>query len=336
MGLKKYIAFSLILIVAVYVFTFSIQTNEYTVSVLDYSLKLPIAVWVIIPISLLFILTVLHIVFYGLKNYMQTNSMKKDEENIVEYFKDLALENNSNKKFKQASLKEMSEILSQLKFTPKNDKFTSKNSEIETIFNNIIKINNGEYVADKSTKFNKAGSLYQKNLLNRVKVDVDYAIDVVKKRENFSEDVVKAAFINIVENKSMTTIKKILEGLKLDKEMFEVLIEKDSKQTEFSLEQETIIKYAKEIDFDKSDYINLANLYKKTMKPDELIKMFDTISNENEQALEAYLVVLFEYEMIDTAREVLSGYADNEYKKYRALLDLKDSGKNYTLDTFCN
>ena len=336
MGLKKYIAFSLILIVAVYVFTFSIQTNEYTVSVLDYSLKLPIAVWVIIPISLLFILTVLHIVFYGLKNYMQTNSMKKDEENIVEYFKDLALENNSNKKFKQASLKEMSEILSQLKFTPKNDKFTSKNSEIETIFNNIIKINNGEYVADKSTKFNKAGSLYQKNLLNRVKVDVDYAIDVVKKRENFSEDVVKAAFINIVENKSMTTIKKILEGLKLDKEMFEVLIEKDSKQTEFSLEQETIIKYAKEIDFDKSDYINLANLYKKTMKPDELIKMFDTISNENEQALEAYLVVLFEYEMIDTAREVLSGYADNEYKKYRALLDLKDSGKNFSLDTFCN
>lgn len=335
MGLKKYVAFSLVLIVAVYVYTFSIASASYTINILDYTFTFPIAVWVILPISVLFILTVLHITFYGFKGYLETNSMKKDESNIVEYLKDLSLQNNSNKSFKQQSLKELSEILSQLKLSPKGEKFTSSNSEIESIFQNIIKINAGEYVSDKSLKFNKSGSIYEKNQINRATTDVDFAIDVLKKSETFSSKTVKAAFINVVSNKSMTTIKKVLDGIKLDKEMFEILINKDSENAEFALEHETLIKYIKEIGFDKKDFINLANLYKKSVTPDALISLFETLSNENEQALDAYFIILFEYEMIDKVREILSGYPEQEFQTYRALLDLKDAGKLYTLETLC-
>jgi hypothetical protein len=63
--------------------------------------------------------------------------------------------------------------------------------------------------------------------------------------------------------------------------------------------------------------------------------MFETISNENELAIDAYLVILFEYEMIDKVRETLNGYSNEEYQPFRALLDLKDSGKNYTLENLC-
>lgn len=335
MGLKKYIGFSLLLIVAVYIYAFSIENSNYTLHVLDYTIELPIAVWIILPISILFIATILHILFYGFRNYLQTSSMKKDEDNIIELFKELLLENNSNKKFKQKSLKELSEILSLVNITPKNSEANSSNSEINTILNNIKKINSGEYISDKSVRFNKNGKTYQKNLLNRASTDVDYAIDILKKSETFSSEIVKAAFKNVVENKSMTTIKKLLDGLKLDKEMVLKLMEKDSENSDFALEHSAIIKYTKDVKFDKNDYLSFAKLYKKSVNPDELIKMFETISNENEEALDAYLVILFEYEMIDQIREILSGYKDEELQTYRALLDLKDSGKQYSLETLC-
>lgn len=335
MGLKKYIGFSLLLIVAVYIYVFSIENSNYTLNILDYSIELPIAVWVILPISILFLSTIVHILFYGFRNYLQTNSMKKDEDNIIELFKELLLENNSNKKFKQKSLKELSEILALVNISPKNIDMNSSNNEMNTILNTIKKINSGEYVNDKSIKLNKNGKTYQKNLLNRAASDVDYAIDVLKKSDTFTKDTVKAAFQNVVANKSMTTVKKLLDGLKLDKDMVLELMKKDSKNSDFALEHTTIIKYTKDVKFDKKDYINFAKLYKKSVNPDELIKMFETISNENEEALDAYLVILFEFEMIDQIREILSGYKENELLTYRALLDLKDSGKQYSLENLC-
>lgn len=335
MGLKKYVAFSLLLIIAVYIFVFSIQTASYTVNILDYSIDLPIAVWIILPAVILFLVTILHIVFYGFKNYLHASSIKKDEENIIEFFKDVLLENNSNKKFKQKALKELADILAQMKLSPKGDSFDSSNSDIKNIVSNIIKIESGEYVSDKSFKFNKNGQVAQQNLLNRVIGDVDYSIDILKKSKDFSSEVVKAAFTNVVKNKSMTTIKKLLDGLKLDKEMVLELMNKDSENSEFALEHDAIIKYTKDVEFNKEDYLTFAKLYKKSVQPDELIKMFETISNENELATDAYLVILFQYEMIDKAREVLTNYANEEYQPYRALLDLKDSGKYYTLENLC-
>jgi hypothetical protein len=335
MGLKKYIAFSLLLIIAVYIFVFSIQSGSYTVNILDYSLGLPIAVWMILPISVLFIATILHIVFYGFKNYLQASAIKKDEENIIDFFKDLLLENNSNKKFKQKALKELSEILVQMKLSPNSETFESTNSDIKNIVNNIIKINSGEYVSDKSFKFNKNGKVSQKNILNRVTNDVDYSIEVLKKSKEFSEKIVKAAFTNVVKNKTMTTIKKLLDGLKLDKDMVFELMQKDSENSEFALEHDAIIKYTKDVEFNKEDYLAFAKLYKKSVKPDELIKMFETISNDNESAIDAYLVILFEYEMIDKVRETLNAYKKEQYQSFRALLDLKDSGKYYTLENLC-
>jgi hypothetical protein len=251
MGLKKYIAFSLLLIIAVYIFVFSIQTGNYTVSILDYSRALPIAVWVVLPLVVLFLVTILHIVFYGFKNYLQASAIKKDEENIIEFFKDLLLGNNSNKKFKQKALKELADILVQMKLSPKVENFESSNNDIKIIVNNMIKINSGEYVSDKSFKFNKNGQVAQKNILNKVNEDVDYAIDVLKKSKDFSDKIVKAAFFNVVKNKSMTTIKKLLDGLKLDKEMVLELMKKDSDNSEFALEHDAIIKYTKDVEFDK-------------------------------------------------------------------------------------
>ena len=77
MGLKKYIGFSLLLILVVGLYVYSVESGDYTVTVLEYSLMLPTVAWVLIPIVLLFVFTVLHLMFYGSVNYCKNRALKK-------------------------------------------------------------------------------------------------------------------------------------------------------------------------------------------------------------------------------------------------------------------
>ena len=335
MGLKKYIFFSIVFIAVIGGYVFLSVQGDYTVNIemLQLNVTLPIALWVILPALILVVATVLHILFYGFRNYLQTRAVEKDEENLIEVIKDNLLQNNSSKNFKIKEIKEIAAILSQMELVAKTENFESDNKEINKIVKAIKEINDGKYVYDKSIRFNKSGSLSEKNLLNRLKEDVDFCLDVIKKADSYSTQAVKEAFLKVVEDKSMTTIKKVLEGLKLDKEMLWALIHKDSQNSEFALDTQTLIKYIKEVEFTKEDYVKLVAAYKKSISPDELIKMFESLSNDVETATDAYFYVLMEFEMLDRVRELLNAYGAHEYTAYRALIDLKDNGRNYTIDS---
>lgn len=335
MGLKKYLFFSIVFLAVVGVYAFLSVQGEYTVNIesLQLSITLPIAAWVILPAAVLVIATVVHILFYGFRNYLHTRAIEKDEESLVNVIKDTLLENNTNKTFKIKELKEIANILSQMKLTSRVEKFESSNSDITHIITTINEIEAGNYIFDKSLKFNKTGSIAEMNLRNRIANDVDFCMDVIKKNDTYSSENVKAAFLKVVEEKSMTTIKKLLENVTLDKEMLLALVQKDAKNSDFSLEQSDLIKYINSVDFTKEDYVNLVKTYKASMQPDSLISLCETLSNENDEATDAFFYVLFEFEMIDRIREALNAYGAHEYTAFRALLDLKDNGRNYTVDS---
>ena len=81
--------------------------------------------------------------------------------------------------------------------------------------------------------------------------------------------------------------------------------------------------------FKKSDI----SLYQAKNNGRNQIKLYEELSCEDENSSEAYLYILFEFEMIDTLREVLDATSDKDFKAFRALLDLKDNSKHYTLET---
>lgn len=335
MGLKKYILFSLALVIAIYLYAVSLQLGEYTFNQFSLELSLPIALWLILPIALLLVFTILHILFYGFKSFLNIRAFQKDEENLIECIKDNFLENNNNKSFKTKGLKDIAKILSQMNLISKTDSFDSSNDDIKKIISRINEIQDGNYVEDRSIKFNKNGNVANLNLVNKINSKIDFAMDVLKKPSNYSKANIKIAFLNVIKEKSMTTIKKLLESLTLDKEMLLELIKKDSLSDQFSISTEELVKYISKAEFTKDDYIDVAKMYKKSTNPDELIKMYETLSTENEDATTAYLYVLFEFEMLDTIREILNASAANEYTAYRALIDLKDNGRNYTVDSLC-
>ena len=332
MGLKKYVIFSIILIIVVFGYTYSLELGNYNITILNFSLELPVAAWVILPLALLSLVTYLHLLFYGLINYFKKRAVKKDHETMIDLVKSNLLEKTDLIKFKTKDFKNLHSILSQLKLNVKDSRFTSTDEELNKIVANIQDIQDGKFVTDKSFKICEISSLANLNILNKVNEQIDFAVDILKKPENYSSNVVRQSFENVLKDKTMTTIKKLYKNVKLDKELARKLFEKDAANNEFGFTTEEIVKIVKELNYNKDDFMALAKNYESILQPDQNIALFENLSAEFDEATAAYLHVLCEYEMIDKVREIVSLTPDTEFTAFKALLDLKEAGKYYNLE----
>ncbi|APW64906.1 hypothetical protein LPB137_03125 [Poseidonibacter parvus] len=333
MGFKKYIVFSVLFIGVIYGYTFSLELGDYKVTILDISLLLPIAVWIILPLAILFIATIGHILFYGLINAFKQRAINKDKETMITLIKSNLLEKNPPKRFKTKAFKELSSVISQFKLNVKESTFSSSDPELNNLIANIQDIKAGKYIVDKSIKLNEISDLANQNLLNKVNEQPDFAVDVLKKVENYAPNIVRQSFINVINEKTMTTIKKLYKNVKLDKELARMLFEKDAANNEFGFSSEEISKIVKDLDYTTEDYLALARNYESILQPDQIIALFEKLSSEIDASTPAYLHVLFEYEMIDKVREIVDTTPEGEYTSFKALLDLKDAGKHYDLES---
>ncbi len=335
MGIKRYIIATLILVVVIAGYVFSIESGDYKVVLLDNVFIFPIAVWTILPAIVLFIASLVHMSYYGLKSYLANRVIKKDSENLLLLLQDRLAGEKSSKIFTSADAKEIANVLSQIDVTLNDSNFSSSNERISKMAEHILNINAGKYVSSKEFKFSNENKLMAQNIKNRIDLDSNFSLEVVKQPSLYPADVVSYAFIKMVEEKSMTIIKKTIEDLTLDIDMLKAVVKKDSlEENELSLDNTILINLINKIDITNSDLIFIAKQYKKTMSPEQLIKLFEDIITKNEALTESYLYVLSEYEMLDNIREILVNSQKDEFIIYKAFLDLRDAGKHYSLDSF--
>jgi len=174
-----------------------------------------------------------------------------------------------------------------------------------------------------------------KNLQNRISQDENFALEVLKKPNEYSKEIIKKAFDKVLESKSITTIKKLIDEIEFDEGMAMELLKKDSEQDpQFAMTNEQIINLITKVNLNNFQLIAIANYYKAKMSPDQIIKLYEDLTSKKEDYINAYLYVLAEYEMIDKVRDILDNSGNDEYLPFKALVDLKDSGKHiYSLDT---
>lgn len=335
MGLKKYIFGSLLLIIAVLGYTFTLESGDYRVQILDYTLVLPVALWIVAPAIVLFFASLLHLIYYGLKNYFSLKAVDKDSKSMGKFLQKKLLNENSNTTFKNQQFNHLYKILENLDIKV-IENFNTEDKEFNKIIDQVTDINNGRYVSTKELKLSNDNPLMIQNTINRVNSDDNFALEAVKKEKSYDRSIVKAAFEKILETKSMTTIKKHLEQIELDKDMIMSLFKKDAQQEnkEFSLTNEAIVKLIEANEFTNSDLLKTAKIYKKHMTPDQIISLYETLATSNEDYISSYLYVLSEYQVTDKIKDILLNSASHEYLPYKALMDLKDSGKHsYTIDS---
>ncbi|MBL3520586.1 hypothetical protein H0A43_08855 [Arcobacter lanthieri] len=333
MGLKIYIVATILFLIVTFGYTYSLELGEYTISLFGNSFTFPVAVWIIFPALILVLATYLHIIFYSLVKYIKEKFVEADLDTAIDILKSKLLGRDKKAVFKTKKFKDIAELFDAFDLSVTNESFTSTNLDFNKIVNAIQDINSGKYVSEKVVKLEPNSDIAKKNLINKINEQVDFAIDILKKSDNYDFDIIKLAFKNVIKEKSMTTVKKLYKNIKLDKELAFDLLSKDIENKEFGFSDEEIIEIVKNIGFTKDDYIKLAQLYKKELNPDRLINVFEKLSNEFDEATTANLYILSELEMIDKLRETLANSSEQDFLAFKALLDLKDAGKYYNLET---
>ena len=87
MGFKKYVIFSIILIIVVFGYVHSLELGDYNITILTYSLSLPVAVWIALPLALLALATYVHLLFYGTCSFFNSRGINKDHETMINFIK---------------------------------------------------------------------------------------------------------------------------------------------------------------------------------------------------------------------------------------------------------
>ena len=340
MGFKKYFIATIVLIGLISGFVYSLDLGTYTLDIntgiKDYAFNqtLPIFIWIIVPSVILFAVTILHMMFYGSKGYFKRKALLSDINTIEEYIQDRILNKTSSKRIKTKELSNLSNIVNQLEVNVTTSNFECKNEKLNEVARIVNDINNNKFVSLKSLKLKETNKLELKNIHNRILSDDNFAYEVLKTPSKYETNIVELAYNNVLENKSLERIKSILENLTLTNDMVLKLLLKDSKA---SVDQRfvntEILKYIQDNKLSNKELIQIARNYKRTMQPEQLIKLFEDISAANEEKTESYLYVLFEYEMITQIKEILINSQKDEYIIFKALIDLKDAGKHYSLES---
>jgi len=340
MGLKKYLIATIVLLGLVSGFVYSLNLGAYTLDVntgiqdIAFKQELPIFLWIIIPVLVLFVATLFHMLFYGSKGYFQRKAQLSDINTLEDYIQSRILNKTSSKRIKTKELSNLASILNQLEINVKNGTFECKNEKLNEVAKIVNDVNSEKFVSLKSLKLDQDNDLELKNLLNRIKDDNNFAFEVLKTPKKYDEEVVLVAYNNVLENKSLERIKALLENLTLSNEMVSALLLKDSKATaEQRFTNTEILKYIQDNKLSNKELIAIARNYKRTMQPEQLIKLFEDISAADESLTESYLYVLFEYEMLAQIKEILINSQKDEYTVFKALMDLKDCGKHYSLES---
>jgi hypothetical protein len=333
MGFKKYIIASFVFLMIVAAYVYNIDDSEFTVKIVELGINktLPIYIWIIMPALFLFFATIIHMIFYGTKGYLQRTTLKRDISKLSILLNDRLLDKTSSISIKTPSLKNIADVLNsvEMKITKDSESSPLIASSLKTIHD----IESGKYIPAKELKLPSNNIWAIKNTKNRLLNDSNFAVEVIKDADNYTTDLVEMAFDIALENKPVESIKRLTQDVTLTKNMIQKLLIKDSEQ--LSLTNNEILGYIGTHSFTNKELIAIAKNYKKTMAPEQLLHLFEDLCSKNEEFTSSYLYILFEYQMITKVRETLINSQKDEYVLFKALLDLKDSGKyNYSIDDF--
>jgi len=341
MRLGLYIIASIILMAIVGIFIFQIFPGDLNSSELWFPIKfdLPYAAWVVLPMLLLMLASVVHMMFYGTKNFFKFRKWEKDTNSLDDALYWALLNEPKAHKFNLPQLKKTASLLSvaNVKVDGAVDDVSEK---LRGALSLISEIERGEYVDLKSKKLSKVLSknnpLVEKNSMNRLAKDKEFAEEILQTKNLYSESIAKKALSILAATSTFDKAQKYIKVF--DRENFMVMIERVSREDDLGLTKEILGEFivALESELECGDYLMTSHTTMKQLSPDENLILWKEYKEKYPKAEIAYLYLLFDYEMIDKAGDYLDEHDEEDFKRFRALYDLKKEHKKYKITDLMN
>jgi hypothetical protein len=299
------------------------------------NLNLPVALWVVLPLLLLILLTILHLLYHGTRNYFARRKWQRDIDTMQDamYWSLIGEPKEHNYSIPQVS--EGASILTNsslnLAGMPKGI-----SSKLTKTVEWIKQIEDGEYVDLKKSKverfMSKDNLLLTKNQLNRLDKEPDFADEVLRSRESYSQSIVDAGLRAALEHQTFFKLKKYANLLSF--EDITVLLDRADAGEDVGFTQDTMESCIEGKDLSCSQYLRLVSSTIEAFDPDQNLAYFKKLAKEKSNAQSAYLFLLFRYEMVEKAERYLDEHDDNDFVAFRAFLALKKSKYNYKVRDF--
>jgi hypothetical protein len=339
MRLGLYIIASILLMAIVGIFVYMIHPGNYTYNELGFPLELPIALWIVLPMFALMLASLLHMMFYGTKNFFKFKKWESDTNTLDDALYWALLHEPQAHKFNLPQLKQTASLLSvsSIKVNGKVEKSSEKLGEALSI---VSAIERGEYVDLKVKKLSRVLSsnnpLVKKNTLNRLEQDETFAEEVIQDKLSHDDTLFKIALNKFAETTTFTQAQKYLTLF--DKKSFMILIERVTDKNDLGLTKDILDKFIIELEssLECGDYLQMSTLMMKELSPDENLLVWKEYQSKYSKAEIAYLYLLFEYEMIDKAGDYLREHGEDDFKRFRALHELKKEDKKYKITDLMN
>ncbi len=342
MRLGLYIFAALTLGIIIGALTYTINPNNYLVEVLGINFNFPVAVWVVLPMFILLIFTIFHMLFYSLKSYFKLKKWQKDAATLDDALYWSLVNEPKEQKYGMEEIRSSAVLLGQSSLAIL-DSVEGLNPRLSRVVNIINKIKNGEYVDLKEHKmakvFNEGNPHLIQNRLNRLETDSEFVEEIMKSSNQFSK-LVQAQALEIFARKE--TFYKARKYAKVfDVENFKVMLARANFEEDMGLNSEILNDFMTGLKLSCTDFVEIANVTKKQFTPDENLKLFKRYQTENPKAQNAYLYLLFEYELLDGVGAYLDEQDGNDFIKFRALYELRKENKKFKLedlvetDTIC-
>jgi hypothetical protein len=329
LGLYTFAALTLIALIGAFVYTLELGT--YRLELLNISL--PISVWVILPALLLFLFTVVHMLFYGTKNYFQLKKWTRDSEHLENALYWSLANEPKEEKYVMPEIKSSASLLSKASLTM-SDNVEGLSPRLARLANYIQKIKNGEYIDLKENKlskvFNDGNPILIQNRLNRLESDDKFVEDVMRATTSYSKAVQAEALRIFASKVDFVQARKYAKVF--DVENFMVMLNRINQDDNLNLSSDILTEFVDALELKCADYIKIAVITKKYFKPEENLLLFREYQAKDEKAQNAYLYLLFEYELLDQVSTYLDEHEEDDFIKFRALYTLKKEHNGYQLE----
>ncbi|MDD2652635.1 MAG: hypothetical protein PHX44_06260 [Sulfurimonas sp.] len=337
MHLKKYTiaSFLLIILVGWYVYAFVTQGS---MSIDIFGLVLPplsIAALVVLPMVLLYVASVLHMSFYSLMGVLKLRKYEKDHEKMVDSIIDAYLgKENRFHSFKTQKYKLLGSLVDNATIFPTAE-FNAEvdNKKINDVLNIISSIRNGEVADLRKYSLPSSNAIVIQNERNRYKKGILSAEDILSSPNRYDTSLCKEVYVDFVKKAPLQTIEKYKNALTKEA-LFAILSRINANSDTLVVSNEVLVSLFKSMKLNRNEYIDASKTLAKAMLPEQRIKLFEILGNDDEAAVEAYLFTLFDLEMLTPAKEFLDASASDEYARFRAYSALRASGKYFDINLF--
>lgn len=333
MRLGLYIFASIALIVIIGAVAYTMNSDRYVLEMMGISFNLPVALWVILPMILLFVLTLVHMFFYGLKNYFLLKKWQKDAHTLEDALYWSLVNEPKEQKYSIGDVGASAVLLakSSIKISDNVEGLTPRLSRVVNI---IQKIKNGEYVDLKEHKmskiFNPGNPILIQNRLNCLESDDKFVEGVMRSGSNYSKVVQAEALETFARKEDFIKARKYVKVF--DVKNFLVMLSRVNHDNDLGLTSDILGEFIAVLDMRCEDFIYVAVVTKKHFKPEENLILFRDFQTKNERAQNAYVYLLFEYELLEQASTYLEEQDENEFMKFRALYTLKREHNKFKLE----